>query len=356
MLLKDSREITIDRGRNFFNSLKDSVYIVGTNKYGSYIKKWLDENNIEVKSFINDFFGDENFLEIPVIKFSNVGPNESIINCAEARFIDIYNKISLIKPKQQIDYLSLQLAFPHNLPAFDYTNYTDTILNDRDKYETLYNQLEDEKSKETLEKVTSFRLNRNIFDLKEFELRIQEQYFEPFVKLKESPAFIDGGGFDGDTSVKFAALYPNYHSIHLFEPNFNMLDTAKKNLKSFSNIHYYLKGLWSSTTTFNFDNSLGSASKITEQGKIVIEAISLDETINEKIDFIKLDIEGAECEALKGAKNLIQKYKPALAVCVYHDQRDFIRIPELVTSLRSDYKIYLRHYTQGIFETVMYFI
>ena len=69
-----------------------------------------------------------------------------------------------------------------------------------------------------------------------------------------------------------------------------------------------------------------------------------------------MDIEGAEENAIRGGEKLIKKYKPKLAICVYHQQRDFLKIPELILSYNSDYKIYLRHYTQGVFETVMYFV
>lgn len=69
-----------------------------------------------------------------------------------------------------------------------------------------------------------------------------------------------------------------------------------------------------------------------------------------------MDIEGAEYNALMGAKNHITKYNPVLAVCIYHNQADFIVIPKLVLSLNKKYKVYLRHYTQGVFETVMYFV
>ena len=74
------------------------------------------------------------------------------------------------------------------------------------------------------------------------------------------------------------------------------------------------------------------------------------------MDFIKLDIEGAEIEAINGAIATIKKFKPKMAVCIYHNQSDFIEIPKLALKLNPGYKIYVRHYTQGVFETVMYFV
>ena len=61
------------------------------------------------------------------------------------------------------------------------------------------------------------------------------------------------------------------------------------------------------------------------------------------LDVLKMDIEGAECQALEGARQTIAQCHPRLAICVYHNVGDFYRIPRLVLSIRSDYDIYLRH-------------
>ena len=69
-----------------------------------------------------------------------------------------------------------------------------------------------------------------------------------------------------------------------------------------------------------------------------------------------MDVEGHEYAALEGAQQHIINDHPALAICAYHLIDDFWKLPELVLSYRSDYKIYMRHYTEGILETVYYFI
>ncbi|WP_425281358.1 FkbM family methyltransferase [Pectobacterium odoriferum] len=69
-----------------------------------------------------------------------------------------------------------------------------------------------------------------------------------------------------------------------------------------------------------------------------------------------MDIEGYEINALKGAKETILRFHPKLAICAYHKVDDFFTIPELVLSYRNDYKVYMRHYTEGLLETVYYFI
>ncbi len=69
-----------------------------------------------------------------------------------------------------------------------------------------------------------------------------------------------------------------------------------------------------------------------------------------------MDIEGAELAALEGAQGLICKHKPALAICVYHRPTDFWDVPRKVLSMYDGYSVYLRHYTESIYETVMFFV
>ena len=71
-------------------------------------------------------------------------------------------------------------------------------------------------------------------------------------------------------------------------------------------------------------------------------------------DFIKMDIEGAELAALEGAQNCIREQHPKLIICVYHKPEDIIEIPAYILSLCPDYKLYLRHYSLGHTETVLY--
>ena len=74
----------------------------------------------------------------------------------------------------------------------------------------------------------------------------------------------------------------------------------------------------------------------------------------ERVDFIKMDIEGSELEALKGAKNTIKRHKPRLAICIYHKIEDFYTIPKYIKELVPEYKLYVKHHTDREWETVLY--
>ncbi len=67
-----------------------------------------------------------------------------------------------------------------------------------------------------------------------------------------------------------------------------------------------------------------------------------------------MDIEGAELEALQGAKNTIQRFLPKLAICIYHKPKDIIEIPLYIKKIAPRYNLYLRHYSNFHSETVLY--
>jgi hypothetical protein len=105
---------------------------------------------------------------------------------------------------------------------------------------------------------------------------------------------------------------------------------------------------------FNPDD--GSASSISASGSVQITVTTIDSAIEATYCFIKMDLEGWELKALEGAQEHIRNGRAILAIAVYHTVSDFWRIPEYVLSLQSNYRVYLRHYTEGWSETVMYFI
>lgn len=191
----------------------------------------------------------------------------------------------------------------------------------------------------------------------------ERQYFEDFIKYDEGggEAFVDAGVLNLNTSLRFAENcdrnnVSNYQ-IYAFEPDQDAYQRCVKIREEHpdKDITLYNSGLWSSDTVLGFKVDGWGGSRIANKNLTYrIEVASLDSMINEKVTYIKMDIEGAELEALKGSQNIIRQYKPKLAVCVYHKKEDMIEIPRYIKSLVPEYRLYLRHYSNCDYETVLY--
>lgn len=190
----------------------------------------------------------------------------------------------------------------------------------------------------------------------------KEQYFDSkIIKLHEDEVFIDGGVLNLGTSLRFIEecrkSNVNRYKIHAFEPDNTSYARCMNMLINMPNedIQLYNAGLWSENTTLFFSEMGNGASRITQQKtETSIEAVALDGKIVDKVTFIKMDIEGAELEALKGCQEIIKKDRPRLAICIYHKKEDLIEIPMYIKELVPEYKLYVRHYSNDAGETILY--
>lgn len=336
-----------------FSTSKAKRFAFGMNEYTEYL-----DNIAPLDGVIDDFSEIGVWRGKPVIRLADTPVDSLVISCITSSYttsalLNLENAGIL----EYIDYISVADASGGKLPQI--RQITDTRADYQAHtadYEWLRSIFFDQASRDTFDRLLKFRLDGDIRAMEGFEYAVERQYFEPFLQLSTKEIFIDGGGFDGATSVEFVKRCPEYCAIHLFEPSEKMLFIAKDKLASNPNVIFHKLGLYERSATLRFDSSKGSSSKISVEGGETIDVVSLDAALDVAPTFIKLDIEGAELEALSGAKKHIVNHQPKLAVAIYHQAADFWRIPRYILSLRSDYNVYLRHYTEGWSETVMFFI
>lgn len=185
------------------------------------------------------------------------------------------------------------------------------------------------------------------------------QYFDPCLPLNDKEVFVDGGAFTGDTAAEFIRRTGGrYRHIFEFEPEEANVKAIGENLRPYQNITVINKGLWDRETTLRFNAGGGAASCVSRSGETSIPVTRVDALLPTGYipTFIKMDIEGSELMALRGAAQTIRAYKPKLAVCIYHRPMDIVEIPTLVCRLNPDYIFCLRQYAPGFSwaETVLY--
>lgn len=217
--------------------------------------------------------------------------------------------------------------------------------------------LEDELSKETYKNAILYRCYRKRKHFPKYT--VENQYFpEDIITLNSDEVFIDAGAYIGDTANEFIKrTNGQYKKIVCFEPDKSTYEILKRDLNNKKWIETYCGGLWSCDTKLHFNNGKKLGSSVSENGKdeIIVKAIDNMETCQDTT-FLKMDVEGSELEALKGAEQTIKKNHPKLAICIYHSNQDMIDIIEYVHKTFPEYKIYIRHHSIFESETVMYAI
>lgn len=193
------------------------------------------------------------------------------------------------------------------------------------------------------------------------DILMSKQYFDleylPQTANNEE-IFVDVGCYDGMSSVYFSEWSKKKSKIYAFETNEKIHEECKRNFQK-NNLEYVLipKGAWSEETTLKFESDMGTRSYISERGKIVINVTTIDKVMQDvEVTFIKMDIEGAELQALIGAENIIKRNKPKLAISIYHKPEDIWELPEIILKYNPQYKLYLRHYNLNDCDTVLYAI
>ena len=198
-----------------------------------------------------------------------------------------------------------------------------------------------------------------------------EHYFE-YIKCDKVKNAIDGGGFDGLNSIEALQYFPNVENVYMFEPCYKSFKTNifDKIIELNPKIHVIEKALWKENGSVAFredlEYSVGSAvievkPNITrKQRHIEVESITIDSFVesmnNVKIDYIKMDLENSELDALHGAERTLVEHRPQLAISIYHSNNHFYNIPKYLYNLLPDYEFKIAHYSYCVDDTVLYAI
>lgn len=334
---------------------KKNIVLFGAAEYGKIICDFLLDNQIHPLCYsdnsIEKIGGTWNGLKI--IAPDKISKNYFVVITCNA-FREITNQLKEYGLQEDhIFFFDVKwLVYPNGKGSF--------ILEHINDFEKVYKYLSDKKSQQVFLNLLNYKLTYKTEYVR--AVADEGQYFDPdLVKLSKETVFIDAGSYIGDTLKEFVKYSTGeYNKIICMEPiksNIKILQDEISKHK-YHDVEVFEVGASDRRKTVYFDSKNGMSSRVSEIGDVKVECESIDWICEnngyEHIDFIKMDIEGSEYDALMGAKNVIQKWHPLLAICVYHKEDDFYVIPNLIKTLYSEYKIYFRQYELSDEETVCY--
>tara|TARA_B100000674_G_scaffold498661_1_gene538436 strand:- start:672 stop:1814 length:1143 start_codon:yes stop_codon:yes gene_type:complete len=341
--------------RDFFDPDISHKYIMGLNVYAQNLLHKIDC----IDGLVDENLSASTLYDLPVLGLDQLPSDALVLVVSGGRPLTAARKLQSLGIRY-LDYFSFYREMSLDLDLIDivfneqFSNLYDLHYS---RFQKVYSLLDDDESRLQFLKLVAFRYALDVDYLDGFSDRFDSQYFEPFVLSRsDNKSFVDVGCFDGITSLRFAELCPDYRAIYAFEPdpeNFAICLSSLGHLRDVVTLPYALSDV-AGRFAFCSDGSRSSFGGPTEGLNVSTER--LDAFQIDSPGLIKFDIEGGELKALEGARSIIQAHTPCLAVAAYHSSLSFVEIPELVLSICANYQVFLRHYGECIYETVLYFV
>lgn len=338
----------ITKEKTSWEKLKETenpVVIYGMGDGADKVLKEFEKHGIEISAVIasDDFVRGQSFHGFTVEKLSDVYKrlgNVDIAICFASQIKDVMEHIKSIAK-------DFRVLVP-SVPVFGKNVFNRDFVNANiDNIEKAYSLMADEQSKLVFENTVNFQLTGELEPLFAMESEKQE-VFENILKLGTNEDYVDLGAYRGDTIEEFLTYCGgSYSSITALEPDKKTFKKLQKYTENMQNTAIYNMGAYSCEATLMFSGKSGrnSTLSVKEGEGTPLEVTSVDCLLNGgRASYIKMDIEGAEFEAIKGAEKTIRKYKPKLNIAVYHRSEDIFALPNLINSINPEYKFYMRHH------------
>lgn len=337
------------------------IIIYGAGNNGKKLLNFFKKKQSEILFFIDKNAKENQFIdEIPIYSLK-----DAPLHLNAEVYISVFNRdTSIVQIKSDLH----KKGFKHVFTFLELAKHSENLLSDlfwltnpnfyNDKTELLESVrklFKDSESLSVFESTINARLQLNV-ELLPTPRPLTEQYFSKDIPLKSCKSFVDAGAYNGDSIPALMERFPQLDTYFGFEPDIkNFIELADCIPSAIKNTIIYPCGLWDKVEILKFQDQNGESSTIGENGNIYVPCITLDHIIfNHKVDYLKMDIEGAEKQALHGAKNIIQNQTPDLAICVYHKPEDIFELPLLIDSWNLGYSFYLRQYGHCGFDLVLY--
>ncbi len=349
-----------DRDPAFLSEKLRELIIVGAADEGIRLSEICGREGIAVLAHVDDHPQKQGMtvgrqVIAPLDSLRDVDPHIPVV-IASHRVLKVMERLTNMGFQHVAPFGLLQVLQPESFtPHMFHTGLLEDLIDNAERYEELMESLADEMSQMVLDAVLGYRLT---FDPRILAPIVEWDLYGPknLIRYGEDEVYVDGGAFDGDSVRLFVdRVQGKFSRILAFEPDQETYGRLARNFANEPAIETINAGLHRRRGTLRFDNAGTRGSIITDSGEIEIPVVGLDEVLgSDRVTLIKMNIEGAEHEAIRGAEKAITTWAPKLSISLYHNPSDLWTLPLEIAKMRSDYKLYIRQHDGGIIETVLY--
>lgn len=239
-------------------------------------------------------------------------------------------------------------------------NFSTYILENKDALYRIYNRIHPD-SRGVFFAILRFRISLDPVDLSLYKKNNSDMWFDVIESKsnRKYSTFLDLGAYDGDT-LQLARDRLSITRGIAVEANNEMFESITKASANIPNgILILPHAAWSHDCHLSFSEVRNGMIQVTESSDGEMAAAPIDNHVDESVDLIKMDIEGAEIRALSGCRKLLAKYSPDLAIAAYHRPDDFVSIIDFLDKeslSTTPYQIHVGHYSDCIDDSILYFL
>ncbi len=338
-----------------------SLAIVGVASEGQRLARICETQKIKIDAIVDDDLRKRGSigagLTIEPVQALAQLPKSTPIVIASHRVLDVTRRLRGLGFETVVPFAMLQVLAPQIFPPhMFYDELLDDLWTHRSEYRALHGRLADDRSRQVLDAVIGFRRTLDPAVLQ--PLVTGHDLYAPhgLFEFTDDEVYVDGGSYDGDTIRTFIErVRGRFDDVYAFEPDPVTFAKLKANFDNEPRVHPIHAGLHSHGGSLRFRDDASRGAIFAADGEIEMPVTTIDDVLGDRrLTYVKMNIEGAEIDALRGGRNAIRKWRPRLAISDYHRASDLWRIPQQVLELNPDYELYLRQHDGGIIETVLY--
>ncbi|MCP3788733.1 FkbM family methyltransferase [Pseudomonas sp. N2-11] len=348
--------------------LNEGFYIFGAFKVGLRVARQARTLGLEVKGFLdNDRAKSGQALEgLSIDHPAGMPLDNAVVVVASGRHANaIAGQLGAVPGIRLVNLHECLYALDGAGPGLGcekFAAFVEAPLQAPWRYISAFLRLDDETSRRVFDGLMGMRIELSTLCAESVKSPWDDEYFDrTFVQPRHAARFVDAGAAAGDTLARLEAHFGPVHQAWVFEPELPAYYEALKRFCDRPEVWVFNMGLDEAPSralyqpALSYDIAGELSSDIPSAITSFIQGVPLDGVVAGKVGLFKLDIEGMEASALRGARAIIERDQPVLAVCAYHRSDDYWKLIDQVQAIGQDYKVGIRLYADILEDITLYF-